>query len=106
MAIKKDLIESGIGTPFIGAYYRIEYVDIARQNGALACRGDVSPQRVVTMGVVGYAVRPVGEGVGAIDRRNYGARMDEVEACAGDNFLAKCYAWVMSRDDMAGCVSD
>jgi len=29
----------------------------------------------------------------------------EVEASAGDNFLDKCYAWLMTQDDMNGSVA-
>ena len=28
--------------------------------------------------------------------------LTEVEATAGDTFLAKCYTWIMTQDGMAG----
>ncbi|CAB4240783.1 hypothetical protein UFOVP56_11 [uncultured Caudovirales phage] len=38
---------------------------------------------------------------GIIHRKIYGRHMAEVEAHSGDDFLAKCYAWVTAQEDMA-----
>jgi hypothetical protein len=40
-----------------------------------------------------------------VDFRRYHADLAEVEAQAGDNFLDKCYAWVMTQEDMAGSIA-
>ena len=95
MAIKLDLASSQYGTPFAGAYFRIATAAISRmrENG---------PKFTVMIDVAGYATATPDDDTREVDFRRYHADLAEVEASAGDNFLDKCYSWVMAQDDMAG----
>ena len=96
MAIQVDLQSSNFGVPFAGAYFRIATAAISRTR-------DTGNRFSVMIDVVGYATQPQNEDTKDVDFRRYHAPMVDVEAQAGDNFLAKCYAWVMAQPDMAGC---
>lgn len=95
MAIQIDLAQSNFGVPFQGAYFRIVTAAITRQRQS-------DPRHSVMIDVVGYATQPTNEDTKDVDFRRYHVPMGDVEAQAGDNFLAKCYAWVMAQADMAG----
>ena len=91
MAIQINLATSNFGIPFAGAYFRIVTASVSRQRGATFS---------VMIDVVGYATKPTNEDTKDVDFRRYHCPLAEVEAKVGANFLTKCYAWVMSQDDM------
>jgi hypothetical protein len=95
MAIQADITNSQFGVPFNAAYFRIASAGVSRQRSEEFRHG-------VVIDVVGYATQPSNEDTREVDFRRYHAPYIEVEAQAGDNFLAKCYAWVMAQADMAG----
>jgi hypothetical protein len=95
MAIQKDLSNSQYGVPFTGAYFRIVTASVSRTR-------DADNRHSVMIDVAGYATAPQDEDTRDIEFRRYHCPLSEVEAKAGDGFLAKCYAWVMAQDDMAG----
>jgi len=96
MAIQINLTTSNYGIPFAGAYFRIVTASVSRQRGATFS---------VMIDVVGYATKPTNEDTKDVDFRRYHVPLDDVEAQAGDNFLSKCYAWVMAQPDMTGSVA-
>lgn len=96
MAIQVDLQSSDYGVPFGAAYFRIVMANLMRH--------DFGVRFVVLIDVVGYATVPTDIETKNISHRRYTAPFDEVEAKAGDNFLSKCYAWVMEQPDMAGSI--
>jgi hypothetical protein len=95
MAIQIDLSNSQYGVPFAGAYFRIVTAAVSRTR-------DADNRHSVMIDVVGYATRPSDDDTRGVDSRRYHCPLSEVEAKAGDNFLAKCYAWVMAQEGMAG----
>jgi hypothetical protein len=95
MAIQLDLSTSQYGVPFAGAYFRIVTAAISRTRSA-------ESRHSVMMDVAGYATQPGDDDTRDVDFRRYHCPLAEVESQAGDNFLAKCYAWVMAQSDMAG----
>jgi hypothetical protein len=95
MAIQKDLSTSQYGVPFTGAYFRIVTASVSRTRNA-------DSRHSVMIDVAGYAAAPQDEDTRDIEFRRYYCPLAEVEAQTGDGFLAKCYAWVMAQDDMAG----
>ena len=97
MAIQLDLSTSQYGVPFAGAYFRIVTASVSRTRNE-------DNRHSVMLDVVGYATQPSNDDTRDVDFRRYHCPMADVEAQAGDNFLAKCYAWVMTQDDMAGSV--
>jgi hypothetical protein len=99
MAIQIDLTNSQYGTPFAGAYFRIVTAAISRMRS-----GD-GPKFTVMIDVAGYATDTPGDDTREVDFRRYHADLADVEAQAGANFLDKCYAWVMTQDDMAGSIA-
>ena len=97
MAISLDLQQSNFGVPFQGAYFRIVTAAITRQR-------ESDPRHSVMIDVVGYATQPTNEDTKDVDFRRYHIALADIEAQVGDNFLAKCYAWVMAQPDMTGSV--
>jgi len=95
MAIQVDLATSQYGVSFAGAYFRIATASVSRM------RGD-DPKFHVMIDVAGYATAPQNDDTRDVDFRRYHAPLSDIEAMAGDNFLAKCYVWVMSQEDMNG----
>lgn len=95
MAIKLDLFTSQYGIPFAGAYFRIVTAAISRTR-------DAENRHSVMLDVVGYATQPTNDDTRDVDFRRYHCPLAEVEAQTGENFLTKCYAWVMSQPDMTG----
>lgn len=96
MAIQVDLQSSDYGVPFNAAYFRIILATIIRR--------DSSAKFTVMLDIAGYATVPTDMGTKSISNRRYDALLSEIEAKAGDNFLSKCYAWVMEQPDMAGSI--
>ena len=97
MAIQIDLSTSQYGVPFAGAYFRIVAAAVTRTR-------DPSNRHSVMLDVVGYATQPQNEDTRDVDFRRYHCPLAEVEAQAGENFLTKCYAWVMTQPDMQGSI--
>ena len=98
MAIQLDLQTSQYGTPFAGAYFRIATAAISRQRSGETKFG-------VMIDVSGYATAIPDDDTREVDFRRYHADLADVEAAAGAEFLDKCYAWVMSQEDMAGSIA-
>jgi hypothetical protein len=97
MAIQLDLTNSQYGTSFAGAYFRIVTAAISRMR-----EGD--PKFTVMIDVAGYATATPDDDTREVDFRRYHADLVEIEAQVGDEFLDKCYAWVMTQEDMAGSI--
>lgn len=95
MAIQVDLAQSQYGVPFAGAYFRIVTAAISRTRNP-------DMRFSVMIDVAGYATAPQDDDTREVDFRRYHAPLTEVEVMSGDNFLAKCYAWVMVQEDMQG----
>jgi hypothetical protein len=97
MAIQIDLSNSQYGVPFAGAYFRIVTAAVSRTRSE-------EVRHSVMIDVAGYATQPQDDDTREVDFRRYHCPLSEVEALAGDTFLAKCYAWVMQQPDMGGSV--
>ena len=97
MAIQLDLTNSQYGTPFAGAYFRIVTAAISRMR-------DGDPKFTVMIDVAGYATATPDDDTREVDFRRYHADLVEIEAQVGDEFLDKCYAWVMTQEDMTGSI--
>jgi hypothetical protein len=98
MAIQLDLTNSQYGTPFAGAYFRIVTAAVSRMR-------EGGPKFTVMIDVSGYATATPDDDTREVDFRRYHADLTEVEASSGGNFLDKCYAWVMTQEDMAGSLA-
>lgn len=98
MAIKLDLPTSQFGVPFAGAYFRIVSASVSRQ------RSEAEHKHSVSIDIVGYATEPQDDNTREVDFRRYHASYQSVESQEGENFLAKCYKWVMQQPDMFGSV--
>ena len=98
MAIQLNLETSQYGTPFAGAYFRIATAAVSRMR-------EGGPKFTVMIDVAGYATGTPGDDTREVDFRRYHADLTEVEASSGAAFMDKCYAWVMTQEDMAGSVA-
>jgi hypothetical protein len=96
MAIQHNIEQgaSQYGIAFNNAYYRIVTAAISRQ------RGD-DQKFSVMIDLSGYAATP-DDDTREVDFKRYNAPLTEIEAAAGNTFMAQCYAWVMAQADMAG----
>ncbi len=97
MAIQIDLSTSQYGVPFQGAYFRVVLAAVSRTRSAEA-------RHSVMIDVAGYATQPQTDDTREVDFRRYHCELAAVEAQAGENFLTKCYAWLMQQPDMAGSI--
>jgi hypothetical protein len=97
MAIKIDLSNSQYGVPFSGAYFRIVTASVSRTRSE-------DSRHSVMIDVAGYVTQPSNDDTRDIEFRRYHCPLAEVEAKTGENFLSKCYAWVMAQSDMNGSV--
>lgn len=95
MAIQKNLSTSQYGVAFAGAYFRIVAANVSRTRME-------NNRHNVMIDVAGYATRPQNDDTRDIEFRRYHCPLADVEAHAGEGFLAKCYAWVAAQEDMAG----
>jgi len=98
MAIQLDLITSQYGTPFTGAYFRIVTTAINRMRSGNA-------KFTVMIDVAGYATATPNDDTREVDFRRYYADLTDIQAESGNDFLGKCYSWVMTQEDMAGSVA-
>ena len=96
MAIQLDLSTSQYGTAFTGAYFRIVTASISRE------REDGFS---VMIDCSGFATATPTDDTHPVDFRRYHAPLATIEATAGDDFLSKCYTWVMTQDNMNGSVA-
>ena len=95
MAIQADTPNSVFGVPLTNVYYRIIH--------AVAAREEASPLGFSASIILsGYLADPRDKNIEPVERRQYRAPLAEIEIQSGDNFLARCYAWVMAQPDMAG----
>jgi len=97
MAIQLDFTNSQYGVPFANAYFRIATALVTRTR-------DENNRFNVIIDIVGYATQPPNEDTKNVDFRRYVANLSDVESQPENEFLAKCYSWVMSQPDMAGSV--
>lgn len=97
MAIQIDLLNSQYGVPFTGAYFRIVVAAVSRTR-------DANNRHSVMLDVVGYATQPQDDDTRDVEFRRYHCPLADVEAQTGENFLTKCYEWVMTQPDMAGAI--
>jgi hypothetical protein len=98
MAIQIDLTTSQYGTPFAGAYFRIATAAVSRMR-------EGGPKFSVMVDVAGYATATPDDDTREVDFRRYHVDLASVEVTAGAEFLDKCYAWVMTQDDMNGSIA-
>jgi len=98
MAIQLNLSTSQYGIPFSGAYFRIIMASVSRT------RNQVNRFNVM-IDIAGYASIPQNEDTRDIENRRYHAPLSEIEIQSGDNFLARCYEWVMAQPDMVGSIA-
>jgi hypothetical protein len=97
MAIQINLEQSQYGVPFQGAYFRVVLAAVSRTRNAEA-------RHTVMIDVAGYATQPQTDDTREVDFRRYYCELSAVEAQTGENFLTKCYAWLMQQPDMVGSV--
>ena len=93
MAIQIDLATSQYGTGFDAAYFRIVSANIQRNLGN---------EFSVMIDCSGYATATPTDDTHPIDFKRYTAPLATIEGTAGDDFLSKCYTWVMAQSDMSG----
>ena len=98
MAIQLDMTTSQYGTPFSGAYFRIVSASISRMREGV-------PKFAVMIDVAGYATATPTDDTREVDFRRYHADLFVVESMSEAVFLDKCYAWVMTQEDMAGSIA-
>ena len=97
MAIKNNIAEnaSEFGIKFDDAYYRIVTAAISRQRGT-------DPKFSVMIDLSGYASSSPADDTKEVQFKRYHANLTDIESASGDEFLDKCYSWVMAQDDMDG----
>jgi len=97
MAIQHNITEdtSEFGIAFNNAYYRLTSFNMHRDN---------NPDNTfwVAMQIVAYATTSPDQFTRDIDLKNFHAPLQDIEAKSGDNFLAKCYTWIMDQEEMSG----
>ena len=98
MAILNNIIaeNSQFGIAFNDAYYRIVSAVIIQQPSI------IDAKFMVMIDLCAYATNSPNDETRDVDSKRFNANLTDVEAKTGDTFLAKCYAWVMDQDDMAG----
>lgn len=96
MAIQLDLPTSQYGTAFSGAYFRIVTAAISRELG---------DSFSVMIDCSGFATNSPNDDTHPVDFRRYNSPLATIEATDGDDFLSKCYTWVMAQDDMDGSIA-
>lgn len=99
MAISKDLSnsETRVGIPISGAYCRIVSASIQR--------GDGTPKFTVYIDVSSYATSTIDQQTMEVAFQRWEAPLAEVNSATGDEFLDKCYSWVMAQPSMAGATA-
>jgi hypothetical protein len=97
MAIRNNIEEgaSQYGIAFNNAYYRVVNASVSRQRGS-------DPKFQVMIDLSAYATASPTDDTREVDFKRYNVSLDEINASSGDQFLDRCYSWVMTQDDMAG----
>jgi len=97
MAITNNISQSDseYGIAFDGAYFRIVTAAISRQRGT-------DPKFSVMIDLSAYGTSSPTDDTREVMFRRYNAPLTQIEAAAGDTFMAQCYTWVMAQADMAG----
>jgi hypothetical protein len=97
MAIQNNIAEgaSQYGIAFNNAYYRIMLASVSRQRGS-------DPKFEVTIDLSAYATSSPTDDTREVDFKRYTANLSDVNGSVGDQFIDKCYSWVMAQDDMTG----
>jgi len=97
MAIRNNIEEgaSQYGIAFNNAYYRVVNASVSRQRGS-------DPKFPVMIDLSAYATASPTDDTREVDFKRYNVSLDEINASSGDQFLDRCYSWVMTQDDMAG----
>lgn len=97
MAIQLNITQgaSQYGVAFNNAYYRIVTASVSRQR-------DSDFKFEVNIDLSAYATNSPAENTREVDFKRYTANLTDIEAKSGDDFLSKCYAWVMAQSDMSG----
>ena len=97
MAIKNNIAEgaSQYGIAFKDAYYRIVTAAISRERGA-------DPKFSVMIDLSAYATSSPTDDTREVDFKRYTANLSDINSSAGDQFIDKCYSWVMAQSDMDG----
>ena len=97
MAIQHNIEEgaSQFGIAFNCAYYRVASTSIVRQ------RSD-QPKFEVGIDLSAYATSTPTDETREVDFKRYSADLTDIEAQEGEDFLSKCYTWVMAQPDMDG----
>ena len=98
MAIQLDIQNTQFGVPFAGAYFRVVTAAITRQRQGVH-------KFMVMVDAAGYGTSSPTDDTQPVDFRRYQAPLEDIEAQAGDTFLAKCYAWLMMQDSMSGAIA-
>ena len=95
MAILFDMITSEYGVPFSGAYFRIISASVFRTR-------DQNEKFNVLIDVSGYATQPSNEDTRSVDFKRFTAPYSVVASQPDNDFIAKCYTWVMMQPEMNG----
>jgi hypothetical protein len=96
MAIEHDVENSAYGIAFNNAYFRIDAAMVLRQSMPSNFK------HLVSIDLCCFATKPVDQNTVPLSVQKLHVPIEEIEAQSGGNFLAKCYAWVMTQPDMAG----
>ena len=99
MAIQQNISKetSQYGIAFNDAYYRIVTAQISRPRV-----DEVASKFMVMIDLSAYATNSPTDNTKEVDFKRYHVGLAEIEAKSGDDFLSKCYAWVMAQSDMSG----
>lgn len=94
MAITLDLQASEYGVPFKGAYLRIVTANVQRTRNP-------EQRHQVMIDVAGYATKPPNDDTRDIGFWRLYAPLSDIEAQQADDFLGKCYLWLMAQPEFA-----
>lgn len=93
MAIQLDLTTTQYGTAFNDAYFRVVTALISRERDS---------EFKVMIDCSGFATSTPADDTHPVDFKRYNVALADIESTAGDDFLSKCYTWVMTQEDMVG----
>lgn len=96
MAIEHNVENSAYGIAFNNAYFRIDTAMVLRQSIAS------NSKHLVSMDLYCFATKPVDQNTIPLSVQKLHAPIEEIEIQNGNNFLEKCYLWIMARDEMIG----
>lgn len=99
MAIEHNVENSAYGIAFNNAYFRIDTAMVLRQSMPS------NSKHIVSMDLYCFATKPLDQNTIPLSVQKLHVPIEEIEIQNGDNFLAKCYLWVMSQPDMVGATA-